>query len=319
MSNFSKKTLDLLRHAGWKEDWKAAHLNEYQQILTDEGFELSDTVTQFLTRFGGLLVEHPHAQLPEETEHFHFEVIKAVEGIDPDWVKEDYSERVGKPLCIIGEAFNRYMVLAMSPDGQVYAGFDGTLVHVGQSGEDAIEALCTGRELEQVADDKLGDTVYLLNDFFGEKRIRETYRFLNEQGDEPIRYQWLEAEFANFIYRHYEETKWLKPRQISPDWFDLTFKAGGKQYAVNLEIDQPTQSCLKKMVNDWRVHHTPDQILGDSVLAIIGIHPKMDMPEADIKHYLINETKKEGVEMNKDHIKTTHIPDSDYAFTVSTL
>lgn len=208
------------------------------------------------------------------------------------------------------------MVLTMSLTGKVYAGLDDILVYVGQSGEDAIEALCTGRELEQVADDKLGDTVYLFNDFFGEERIRETYRFLNDQGNEPISYYWLEAEFANFIYRHYEEIKW---REASPDWFDLTFRAGGKQYAINLEIDQPTQSCLIKMVKDWRVLQTPLQIVGDSVLAIIGIHPKMDMPEADIKRFLVNEAKKEGVEMNKDYIKTIHIQDSDYAFTVSTL
>ncbi|MEN8219299.1 MAG: hypothetical protein ABFS56_23645 [Pseudomonadota bacterium] len=38
MSTFSKKTRELLRHAGWNEAWEASHLNEYKKILTDEGF-----------------------------------------------------------------------------------------------------------------------------------------------------------------------------------------------------------------------------------------------------------------------------------------
>jgi transcriptional regulator with XRE-family HTH domain len=160
-------TSDYLRRANWYEGRECEQFDEYKRILNQEGFRLSNTIEQFLKSFGGLRVEHPHAKVRGAMDYFHFDVEKAVQGTDPDWVKEDYSERTGEPLCIIGEAFR----------------------------ED----------------------------------------------------------------------------------------------------------------------------VGDCVLAIIGIHPKMDMPEADIKHYLVNETKKEGVEMNKDHIKTTPIPDSDYAFTVSTL
>lgn len=42
------------------------------------------------------------------------------------------------------------MTLCMSPKGEVYAGFDEILVFVGVSGEDAINALCSGHELAKV-------------------------------------------------------------------------------------------------------------------------------------------------------------------------
>ncbi len=79
-----------------------------------------------------------------------FNVPEAIGNVDPDWVIEDYSERVKDKLCIIGEAFNGYMVLCMSSAGEVYAGFDNTLVYVGVSGEKAIDSLCAGKKLVKV-------------------------------------------------------------------------------------------------------------------------------------------------------------------------
>ncbi len=42
------------------------------------------------------------------------------------------------------------MVLTMDPDGRVYAGRDKILLKTADSGTDAIEALCSGRESEKV-------------------------------------------------------------------------------------------------------------------------------------------------------------------------
>jgi hypothetical protein len=63
---------------------------------------------------------------------------------------ETYEARIGEQLCVIREAFKEHMALVMSNSGVVYAAYDDTLVRVGQSGEDAIEALCTGKELEHI-------------------------------------------------------------------------------------------------------------------------------------------------------------------------
>ncbi|OAD20209.1 Sel1-like repeat protein [Candidatus Thiomargarita nelsonii] len=60
MYAFSKQTLDSLRHAGWYEGRECEQFDEYKRILTQEEFELSDTIEQFLKSFGGLLVKPPH-------------------------------------------------------------------------------------------------------------------------------------------------------------------------------------------------------------------------------------------------------------------
>ncbi|MEN8220867.1 MAG: SUKH-3 domain-containing protein [Pseudomonadota bacterium] len=143
MPKFSKTTLKLLYQAGWFEKRKV-NISEFIQVLHEEDFSLPKKVAQFLKSFGKLKIKQPGG------DYFHFDVIEATLSVDTDWVKQDYSERVGEKLCIIGEAFNGYMTLCMSPQGEVYAGFDDTLVYVGTSGYDAIEALSLGYELAKV-------------------------------------------------------------------------------------------------------------------------------------------------------------------------
>ena len=65
-------------------------------------------------------------------------------------LKGNYSHRVGKKLCSVGEASDAYMILAMSSDGEVFGGFDDFLCYIGNSGDDAIEALCSGREVQKI-------------------------------------------------------------------------------------------------------------------------------------------------------------------------
>jgi hypothetical protein len=43
-----------------------------------------------------------------------------------------------------------YMTLMMTPDGRVFASFDDTLVQVGASGDDALEAICMNRAMPDV-------------------------------------------------------------------------------------------------------------------------------------------------------------------------
>ena len=92
---------------------------------------------------------HPHHQVKEEKDEFYINPTAAVAGIGSGWV-EEYSERVGVLLCVIGQAFSYHMTLVMAPDGKVYAGYDDTLIHVGDSGTDAIEALCSGRDMPKI-------------------------------------------------------------------------------------------------------------------------------------------------------------------------
>jgi len=312
MYGFSKNTLDYLQCAGWYEGREYEQLDEYKRILKQEEFELSETIEQFLKSFGGLLVKHPHAKVPDVTDYVHFDVIKAINGSDPNWVSADYSVRTGEDLCIIGEAFRRNTILSMSPTGKVYSGADDFLTYVGASGEEAIEALCTGRELEQVPQlvIPIDVTVKLLNNFFGNERIQNRLRFINGESED-----WLETELAFFLAQSYRDLKWQKQHQTPDDFFDFTFNADGKQYAINIGQYQPTQTCLKKLIEgDWN-KCLQRSGYDNCALTLVGIHPKTEMKPADIEKFVMTETKKVGLEIPHYDIKTAFIPQTDYAFT----
>jgi len=312
MYGFSKKTLDYLHSAGWYDGRKCEQLDEYKRILNQKEFEVSDTIEQFLKHFGGLFIKYPHAKVRDACDDFHFDIIKAINGGDPNWVSGDYSARTGEELCIIGEAYRRDMVLCMSPTGKVYSGADDFLMFVGTSGEETIESLCTGRKLEQIPElvIPIDVTVALLNNFFGDERIQNRLRFINGESKD-----WLETEFAFFLAQLYGDLKWQKQHQTPDNLFDFTFNANGKQYAINIGQSQPTQTCLKKLIEgNWkkRLQRTD---YDNCALTLIGIHPKTEMKPVDIEKYVITETKKVGLEIPHYDIKTAFIPKTDYAFT----
>ncbi len=149
MPRFSTDTESLLRKAGWQEGRKI-DTTEYEQVLREEGFEIPTCVIVLLQELGGLRIVHPHAKVPGETDDFIFEAVKATYQSRADWVKDNYSHRVDKKLCSVGEASNAHMILAMSSDGEVFGGFDDFFCDIGSSGDDAIEAFCSGRDVREI-------------------------------------------------------------------------------------------------------------------------------------------------------------------------
>lgn len=149
MQRFSTDTKFLLIKAGWQEGRKV-DITRYKQVLIEEGFEIPNCVITLLQEFGGLRIVHPHAKVPGKTDDFIFEIDKATCYHLGGLVKGNYSHRIGKKLCIIGEACDAHMLLVMSDDGEVFAGFDDFLCYVGASGDDAIESLCSGRNLREI-------------------------------------------------------------------------------------------------------------------------------------------------------------------------
>ncbi|MEH2293027.1 SUKH-3 domain-containing protein [Nostoc sp.] len=149
MAVFSAETRAVLQQAGWSENRKV-DTSEYEKCLKFEGYPVHAIVVDFLARFGGLQVIYPHARVPQTTDEFCINPMVAAAHIYLEWVKEDYDERLGAPLCVIGEAFDYHMTLMMDSNGKVYAGYDDILIHVGDSGIDAIEALCSGRNIPEI-------------------------------------------------------------------------------------------------------------------------------------------------------------------------
>ncbi len=149
MPIFSTDTESLLRKAGW-QDRRNIDTTRYEQVLREEGFEIPTCVIVLLQELGGLRIVHPHAKVPGETDDFIFEADKATVEHRGVWAKGNYSHRVGKKLCSVGDACDAHMILVMSSDGEVFGGFDDFLCDIGSSGDDAIEALCSGREVREI-------------------------------------------------------------------------------------------------------------------------------------------------------------------------
>ena len=108
------------------------------------------SVLNFLASYGDLEIVFPSSFKKGDYDSISFNIEKALKEVSHDWIIEDYSHRVGKKLCLIGQGFKNHMSFAMDEKGRVYGGYDSFLVFVGNSGSEAIEALCTKKKFEEI-------------------------------------------------------------------------------------------------------------------------------------------------------------------------
>jgi SUKH-3 immunity protein len=148
MFRFSETSLKLLQHAGWF-DGRCIDISRSEELLRKEGYQVSPAIRAFLQEFGELRFVNDKAK-PPAAQEWHFCVKEAVSRAIPAKVLEYYSPRAGSQLCVIGDAFNEYILLMMDESGQVYGGYDEEFFFIGKSGKEAIQRLCEGRELEQL-------------------------------------------------------------------------------------------------------------------------------------------------------------------------
>ena len=142
-----RPALDCLARAGWTAQRRTDAGPHIRQLEAD-GYTVSETVREFLARFGGLRLTYPHFRVPHEEDSCHFDAADAARGIFPSTVAK-WAAGVGEPLCPVGEAFSGHMTLLMTPRGAIYAGFEDTLLHLADTPEEAINHLCEGRDDER--------------------------------------------------------------------------------------------------------------------------------------------------------------------------
>jgi hypothetical protein len=135
---------DCLARAGWTRGRRIDIAPQLRQ-LEAEGYTVFEAVRDFLARFGGLRLTYPHFRVPEHDDSCHFDAAEAAGRVSKHTVQR-YTETIGKPVCPIGAAFHDHMVLMMTEQGVVYAAFEGALVRIADSGVEAINSLCEGRD-----------------------------------------------------------------------------------------------------------------------------------------------------------------------------
>lgn len=108
----------------------------YIKLLEKHGFKLSSLQRTFVLLYGGLIINQ-RKFLKQINEYYvttnHFKIDKAIFSNDISWVTEEYSERVGKNLIIVGEYENRHGIISMSSDGYFYVGYDDLLYLLGRN------------------------------------------------------------------------------------------------------------------------------------------------------------------------------------------
>ena len=145
---FSPRALEILTKAGWSPD-RIVPVSPFISASAAAGYELHAAAARFLERFGGLVVRFDYEKKlwsGSVVLHrmFHFDVGKAIR--ESAESTAEYRLWIGKPVCVIGDSNMGNSLLLMDVNGCVYAGSDEYLCVIGESGEDAIEALCTRRK-----------------------------------------------------------------------------------------------------------------------------------------------------------------------------
>jgi hypothetical protein len=139
-----------LARSGWQPDRRIDPDPQTRRLEAD-GYTVFEVVREFLARFGELELRYPHFRVPEEEDSCHFDAAGAAAAIAPQTVQA-YAQAIGKPVCPIGEAYGRHMVLLMTERGAAYAGYEDALIKLANKPTELIDALCEGRdELERIA------------------------------------------------------------------------------------------------------------------------------------------------------------------------
>jgi SUKH-3 immunity protein len=140
---FSPATITVLEASGWRPG-RSIDINVWVRALKSDGYDAFPSVAEFLREFGGLKLVFPHAKVAGVEDDCQFDPALAAADVSPERVSY-WAGGIDERLCVVGEAHRRNMTLVMGISGKVFAGRDELLLAIGDDGEDAIEALCTGR------------------------------------------------------------------------------------------------------------------------------------------------------------------------------
>jgi hypothetical protein len=153
MFQFSNHTLALLHQAGWSEDYNY-DTTEWESLLKAAGYTVHLVARDFMQRFGGLVIDYPHPMVPTVTVQLKFTVSFGRDKIAKDWAREASQDLAvlfpDLDGCDIGSFNSDDYWLMMDVSGIVY-GYGDAYFRVGDSGEEAIEHICSQNYGEDLA------------------------------------------------------------------------------------------------------------------------------------------------------------------------
>lgn len=138
----------ILRLSGWFPG-RSVDITRAVAALRREGFQLNEQAETFLRALNGLHLWFADPRSGNTKQDLHIDAEQAAESVYAERV-EEYARRLGEPLCVVGEAFQRHMTVAMSPSGKVVLGYDELLLLAGDNPEGALENIVLGRAMPEI-------------------------------------------------------------------------------------------------------------------------------------------------------------------------
>ncbi|MEU5389455.1 MULTISPECIES: SUKH-3 domain-containing protein [Kitasatospora] len=114
-------------------------LDDACRQYTEEGYEVTPWLREFLTDYGELTVTWMHRDWEEE-------LTTSVESAMDAPIRNvrSYARRIGRPVLPIGAVFSTAEYLLLAEDGEVLFGGDAGIQRVAHGFEAAVRALVTG-------------------------------------------------------------------------------------------------------------------------------------------------------------------------------
>lgn len=144
----SRESQKFLTNAGWNTT-RHVNIASYLERLQAEGYKINHFAEEFLAQFGGLELFQPAYRVKYEYDKLHFNPLSTCDNIYKEQV-ENYEERVGDSLVVVGEAHNGYLVLMISEKGKVYGAYDNYLTLLGNDYFEALDSLFLCKETPEV-------------------------------------------------------------------------------------------------------------------------------------------------------------------------
>lgn len=142
------QVVTVLRANGWFPG-RSVDITRAVAALRREGFQPHERAEALLRALNGLHLWFPDPRVANTKQDLHFDAEQAARDVYAERV-EEYARRLGEPLCVVGEAYQRHMTVAVSPSGKVVLGYDELLLLAGDSPEGALENIVLGREMPEI-------------------------------------------------------------------------------------------------------------------------------------------------------------------------
>lgn len=175
-------TESILLRSGWSPNRRVTTAT-YRKANKEIGLTFSLDAEAFLANMGGLNLEYPHFANPSALSGCSFNPVRACDAANIDQIRL-YERHVRQSLCVIGDEEGGYLTLMMTPEGNVFAGYEYDLITVGETPATALNNLCSGkclpvitvpRVLEQVDHSPTGLTAEVIREFIVAGRDVQTH------------------------------------------------------------------------------------------------------------------------------------------------